>query len=281
MPVWVGVVVAAVLGASAAHRLSTRLSARLALPATNYRGLTIAGGGGIAVTLSALLAVGVLSVIARAAGDAFPPGMPAAAGVVAAAVTGFALLGLWDDVAGEDAPRGWAAHLRALAHGEATTGALKLGVGAALGIIIAASLDPGLWGTIVRGALIAMSANLINLLDLRPGRAGKYALLFGAGLLAASVLIAPAFAAPLAAVAGAVAAFLPFDLQERALLGDTGANALGAALGTVAVVVSPAAVEAAILIVLAWLHVVADRPGLSRIIDAVPTLRGFDRLGRP
>ena len=281
MPVWVGVVIAAGLGASAGHRLSGRLSARQALPVTNYRGLTVAGAGGIAVSVSALLVLGVLSLVARAAGDSFPPGMSGAAAVVAAALTGFGLLGFWDDVAADEEPRGWAAHLRALARGEPTGGALKLGVGAALGIVIAASLDPGLWGTIVRGALIAMSANLINLLDLRPGRAGKYGLLFGGGLLAAAVLIAPAFAAPLAAVAGAVAAFLPFDLQERALLGDAGANAVGAALGVVAVVVSPAPVEAAILIVLVWLHVLADRPGLSRMIEAVPALRRFDRLGRP
>ena len=81
-------------------------------------------------------------------------------------------------------------------------------------------------------ALVAASANLVNLLDLRPGRALKVVTLVGAaGALASRAQGRRRFVAPTVAAL----AFLPGDVGERTMLGDAGANGLGALLGVAAV----------------------------------------------
>ena len=79
---------------------------------------------------------------------------------------------------------------------------------------------------VVNAGLIAGSANLLNLFDLRPGRAIKVG-------WPSRRCPAPCAGSAAAAAApfGAAAALLPEDLGERAMLGDAGANALGAMLG--------------------------------------------------
>ncbi|MCQ6349962.1 hypothetical protein NPL98_28810, partial [Bacillus cereus] len=80
-------------------------------------------------------------------------------------------------------------------------------------------------------ALAAGCANLANLLDLRPGRALKVVLPPAALLvLAAGEAERPRRGGTLAlaALLPGLAA-LPADLRERGMLGDAGANVLGAA----------------------------------------------------
>ena len=61
--------------------------------------------------------------------------------------------------------------------------------------------------------LVGLSANLINQLDTKPGRAVK-------AYLAASI--------PLRAPKAIAVLLAPYDLHEMAMLGDAGSNALGA-----------------------------------------------------
>ena len=109
-----------------------------------------------------------------------------------------------------------------------TTGAVKLGGIGAAGVVAAALIGGRPADMIINAGLTAGGANLLNLFDLRPGRALKVA-------LAGSALIAgtggPGAARAVAGPAGAALALLPEDLGERAMLGDAGANALGAMLG--------------------------------------------------
>ena len=161
---------------------------------------------------------------------------------VTAATLGALGFGVLDDLRGSGKRRGLRGHLGALAHGEVTTGAVKLG-GLAVTGLGAALLDGGGPADVaINAGLIAGGANLLNLFDLRPGRAikvagGTAALIAVSGALtggdsarAAGTWPARGFAA-VAAPAGAALALLPEDLGERAMLGDAGANALGAALG--------------------------------------------------
>lgn len=167
----------------------------------------------------------------------------AAAGATAVAAgrthpaAGFAVLaagvcGAYDDVAGAGDPRrGFRAHLAALREGEITSGAVKLAGVSAAGLVAGAMLKERFLDKVLAGVVIAGAAHFVNLVDVRPGRAAGAVLAFGApGLLRKGP------GAELAAVAmGAAAAVLPEDLGERVMIGDTGAHALGATLGTAVV----------------------------------------------
>lgn len=222
-----------------------------------------------------------------AAGALACGGRAGAAGALA--VAGGAAFGLVDDLSEDpgSARKGLRGHLGALTRGELTTGGLKvLGIGAtslaaaaiALGGPAAAGrrsavgrlLDIG-----VAGALVAGTANLVNLLDLRPGRAVK------AAALAAVPTLAHRTAGPLAStVIGAGAAGLPGDLGERDMLGDAGANALGAMVGTAVVVAAPRPVRAVLLAGVVALTLASERVSFTKVIDRTPVLRAIDDWGR-
>jgi UDP-N-acetylmuramyl pentapeptide phosphotransferase/UDP-N-acetylglucosamine-1-phosphate transferase len=248
---------------------------------TNHRGEPVSLLGGPAV------AVGVLAgglVGAPSARDG------AALAVATTTATAFGLVDdLTEDREGE-VRKGLRGHLGALARGEVTTGGLKvLGIGA--GALVAAALSrphdvrpagrgaaaaTRLVDVALDGALIAASANLVNLLDLRPGRALK----------AAGIAAAPAAAlggpggGPAAAVLGAVLAELPDDLAERDMLGDSGANAVGAVLGTIAVQACPRPVRLALLAGVVGLTVASERVSFTAVIARTPVLRELDAWGR-
>ena len=181
--------------------------------------------------------------IAAAAAALAVPGLDAgerlALGLAGAGAGAF---GCYDDLAESGDRRGFRGHLGALAKGEVTTGAVKLvgiGVDRPGGQPAArprwrreqcAGRPDGRADVVINAGLVAGCANLMNLFDLRPGRAIKVSLLAGAAL----ALRGPGARAAVAAPAGAAAALLPDDLGERAMLGDSGANALGAMLGVAA-----------------------------------------------
>jgi UDP-N-acetylmuramyl pentapeptide phosphotransferase/UDP-N-acetylglucosamine-1-phosphate transferase len=211
-------------------------------------------------------------------------GRTKAAAVLATA--GAAGLGAYDDLAGDGSSRGLSGHLRALRRGEVSTGAVKVGGLAVTGLLAAAALPPrpgepatgaGRVADIaLSGALVAGTANLVNLLDLRPGRALKAVV--GLGALTA---LGGGPAGRLAASAvGAAATSLRPDLGERAMLGDTGANAAGALLGLAWVrgLSRPARLFA--LAAVTGLTLASERVSFSAVIDRTPALRAVDQLGR-
>ena len=208
----------------------------------------------------------LLSGPALAAAVAASADLPRAAAVVAAG--GAAVVGAYDDAAGAPDTKGLGGHLRALRQGRVTTGAVKV-VGLAVVGVAACALLEGRRDRrdlLVGGAVVAGTANLLNLLDLRPGRALK------AGVAGAVLLGQPG--------PGAVAAaLLPDDLQERTMLGDAGANALGALLGLALLSRAPQR-RCAALGALGALTLASEVVSFSRVIDAVPPLRWVDRAGR-
>ncbi|WP_136520208.1 hypothetical protein [Cellulomonas telluris] len=217
-------------------------------------------------------------------------GASSARGALAAgvAVTSAAAFGLVDDLREDTTTRtkGLRGHLGALAHGRLTTGGLKvLGIGA--GALLAAAVAPPAGGpathpaaraaeTLASGALVAGTANLFNLLDLRPGRALK-----AAGLAAVPLAVAGgAGAGTAAAVLGAGGAAVEQDLAEADMLGDGGANALGAALGTAVVLGAPRPVRLTALAAVVALTLASERVSFTRVIERTPVLREIDAWGR-
>lgn len=182
----------------------------------------------------------------------------------------FGLLGFIDDRWGSRAVGGFRGHLKALLTGKPTTGSLKLVGGglAALGVGWQAS-QGHLPETVLAGALVALSANTINLLDLRPGRA-----LFGfALLLAPSVRAAVSFWPVLCGVL----IEWPFDARAKGMLGDTGSNLLGALAGIAAVTALPLWGQGVMLSVLLLLNALAERYSITATIEKTPWLRWIDR----
>ncbi|NBE99317.1 hypothetical protein FE391_40625 [Nonomuraea sp. KC401] len=216
------------------------------------------------------------------AAAAFTPGVPGrvrAAALLAGGGSG--ALGAYDDLYGTTASKGFKGHLSALARGEVTSGAVKiLGIGAT-GLGAAALVSKGPADTLVNGATIAGAANLANLFDLRPGRAIKVGLLAGGPLLAASVRRGSPAAAALSAVPlGAAAALLPDDLGERAMLGDAGANSLGALLGLAAVTKLGRPGRYVLLGTVVALTAAAEKISFTKVIAGNPVLNRLDMMGR-
>lgn len=185
-------------------------------------------------------------------------------------------LGLLDDLAGSADSRGLGGHLRALVTGDVTTGAVKvvgLGLLAVAATVATDSSRPGALRTPLGAVVVAGSANLMNLFDLRPGRALKVATVAALPLLPAQPRIA-------GGVLGTVVALAADDLAGRSMMGDTGANPLGAVLG-VAVVRStgPRGRLVAATVVTA-LNLASEKVSFSAFIASRPVLRALDEWGR-
>jgi UDP-N-acetylmuramyl pentapeptide phosphotransferase/UDP-N-acetylglucosamine-1-phosphate transferase len=248
-----------------------------ALERTNYRGHALATAGGLFIILTVLMIDAGRSVLG-AMGVGSESGLSQARLAVLFAVFGFGFLGMIDDLAAVGEDRGFKGHLGALREGRVTTGLLKLVGGAAVAVVIVAT--PGFKSgrtLIVDAALIALAANLGNLLDRAPGRTIKF------GLVAYVPIAIAIGTAPIgiaaAPVMGAALGLLPDDLGERLMLGDTGANVIGAVLGLSVVLGSRESIRVVIMLVLLALNVGAELVSFSKVIDAVPPLRWFDRLG--
>ena len=228
---------------------------------------------GQAVTLLAgpALATGI------AAGTLLPAGPPARAlrKTAALAVSATAAIGAYDDLRGATATKGLRGHLSALSRREVTSGAVKAGAIGLTSLVGARGMAPtrGLAANLLDGVLIAGCANLLNLFDLRPGRALKVALLAG------PAVVLPG-GAPLAPVLGAALATLPDDLAERSMLGDCGANALGAALGCALVLGAGPRARAAALAGVIGLTLASERFSFTAVIERSPPFAWLDGLGR-
>ncbi|MGZ4320383.1 MAG: glycosyltransferase, partial [Gaiellaceae bacterium] len=218
-----------------AHRARQLLDGTLACGplARNYRGLRLP-------LVGALVAAGALRAPRR----------------IGLTVAGIAALGLVDDLfSGPE--RGFRAHLGA----GGTTGTLK-----ALGIPILALAGTG---SVEDAALVALSANALNLLDTRPGRALK-------AFLAASALVR----GPAKAYVPIAVLFAPYDLREMTMLGDAGSNALGAVVGYGSVTKLTARGRRLAIAALAGLTIVGETRSLGALIERTPFLSHLDRLGR-
>ena len=199
------------------------------------------------------------------------------------AATGAGAFGGYDDIAGSGAKRGFKGHLGALAHGEITTGSVKLGGIGATGLAAAALTGGPAVDVAINAALVAGSANLLNLFDLRPGRAIKVTLAAGLPIGLTQLTRKPGPRGGVATVAaplGAAAALLPDDLGERAMLGDAGANALGAMLGAAAAAGLTRRSRLALLAGVTGLTAASEVVSFTKVIQRTPPLHWLDMLGR-
>ncbi len=252
---------------------------RTGLEHLNYRGATVAFPAGAVLIAVSLLALAPLAVLDdRADLDLLDPELHR----WAVYVIGVALLGLLDDALGRghepEAPRGWRGHAHAVAAGRFSTGFVK--AAGALALAAFAISGRGLHDLryVVDLALLLLTTNLFNLLDLRPGRAEK-----GLALVLAGLCLGAWTAAPLDLLGvfiGPVAVGAVFTLRERAMLGDTGSNLVGAVAGISLLAVLDPTGRAIALGVVAAITAFGEFWSISATIDRLAPLRAIDSIGR-
>jgi UDP-GlcNAc:undecaprenyl-phosphate/decaprenyl-phosphate GlcNAc-1-phosphate transferase len=289
----------AALVASLAVARSLVRSPPAGLTVRNFRGTEIPVVGGVVVLAAILATELVLAVVRLAAPDALVAGTiptkslldsTANAGLMILAF-GFFALGAADDLLGRQAAgaatstgdpattaKGFMGHGQALRQGVVTGGVLKAAGGGVLGLVAGALWEPTLGAALLDGLLVALGANLLNLLDLRPGRAAKVFLLCAIAMLFAGV--GPGSLPLLCATVVAVLVWIPLDLGERAMLGDAGANLLGGMLGGVAARELGTGTKLVTVVLLVLLTLASERWSFTAVIDRVGPLRWVDRLGR-
>jgi UDP-N-acetylmuramyl pentapeptide phosphotransferase/UDP-N-acetylglucosamine-1-phosphate transferase len=270
----------------------------------NYRERPLPFPFGVLVVAAALIALIPLVLLARlASSEVFHPELLP----IALYALGVATLGLIDDTLGEaraglsvasdmidqsarpggdvleeppqPAPRGWRGHARAALRGELSTGTLK--AAGSLGLALFAMSFEGLSrpGWLLAVGVLVLATNVFNLLDLRPGRAIKAFVLLGAGLTLGSLDARPLWSLGLF-VAPALVAGL-YDLRERAMLGDTGANLLGALAGLWLVLTLSQSGQLIALALLVAVTLYGELRSISALVERTPGLRALDSFGRP
>jgi UDP-GlcNAc:undecaprenyl-phosphate GlcNAc-1-phosphate transferase len=240
----------------------------------NYRGARLPFPGGIAIVAAALTALAPLAALAELAdANVFRPQF----GLVATYVLGVAFLGLADDLlAGRS--RGWRGHGAAVVSGGFSTGALKAVGSLGLALYVLGGRGYGAGQYLLAVALLVLATNLFNLLDLRPGRAAKVFVLLGLGLTLGAWDARPLEALGLFAAPVVVAGL--YDLRERTMLGDTGANVVGGLAGLWLILTLSTGGQAIALALILAITVYGEFRSLSALIERTPVLRHLDSFGR-
>ena len=238
--------------------------------ALNYRGERIPLGYGLL-----LLPVFVVGAVWLADG---PETGGLAVGLLASA--GMGLAGWLDDRRGTGEARGLRGHAAALLRdGVVTTGVIKAFASFSLALLTVGFRSVSLLEMAADMLLIMLSTNVINLLDLRPGRALKGGLLLCMIPVASGTLSSSGLAV-LSGMLGSLIAVAPDDLRGRAMLGDTGANALGFFGGMLCVYSLGGSMKIGLLLLFIALHLYAERGSITVYIEKNRLLRRLDEWGR-
>jgi UDP-GlcNAc:undecaprenyl-phosphate GlcNAc-1-phosphate transferase len=237
----------------------------------NYSGAKIPALGGIVALCALFISQAVASLVTDSGSRT---GFAQAALIV---TLGYAFIGLLDDLVGDKSRQGFKGHISALFKGTMTTGALKLFGGPAIAFFAFAPgiASRGYIPVIVDALCVALIANLFNLLDLAPGRTSKYM-----AITAVGVLVLYPERTFLYCVLGVLIVSMVFDLREKFMLGDTGANLFGALIGFYLVTTVSDETTLIILGGVFALNVLSEFVSFSKIISVVAPLRWFDYLGQ-
>ncbi len=245
----------------------------------NYRGALLAFPLGAVLATAALVTLAPLAFLNdRADLDLLEPGLrqwlPYLLGIV--------FLGFLDDALGRGeavaTPRGWRGHWAALRAGSLSTGAIKAIGALALAAYVVSGRGLESWRYLADIFLLVLTTNLFNLLDLRPGRAEKALALLAVGLCLGAWTFEPLEL--LGIFAGPVLVGAWLTLGERAMLGDTGSNLIGAIAGVWMLTVLGGDGRLVALAIVLVLTVYGEIRSISATIDSVPPLRWLDSLGR-
>lgn len=185
--------------------------------------------------------------------------------------------GILDDIVGNRNVSGLKGHFKKLFEKTLTTGGFKALFGGFLGILISLIVSKNIFDIIINTLIIALSTNLMNLLDLRPGRAIKAFLVIMISIfftLSGFLKVLPMLILP------NVCAYFREDLKAKAMMGDTGSNVLGISIGMIIVLAYSIKVKLAWLLFLILIHIITEKYSLTKIIENNKFLNYIDQLGR-
>jgi UDP-GlcNAc:undecaprenyl-phosphate/decaprenyl-phosphate GlcNAc-1-phosphate transferase len=245
----------------------------------NFRGRSVAYPAGAVLIAVSLVALAPLALLDdRADLDLLDPELRR----WSTYVLGVALLGLLDDLLGRGpvagTPRGWRGHAHVVLEGRFSTGAIKAVGSLALAAYAVSGRGRESFDYLADLALLLLTTNLFNLLDLRPGRVEK---VFAA--LLAAVCLGSWTTEPIELLGlfiGPVLVGAWFTLRERAMLGDVGSNLVGALAGVSLLVTLDDPARLIALGIVAALNAYGEFRSMNATIEAVPLLRHLDSLGR-
>jgi len=247
-------------------------AAELGLEQLNFEGKTLVGSLGAAPAASAVAVQLSAAILFRESARTF------LAAAIIGSVSG--ALGLLDDRLGSRSVGGFRGHFRELFRRRLTTGAVKALLLPPAALAVSAAVLQQSWiACLLTGALVCLGANSINLLDVRPGRAIT-AWLAAAGLVVAGGAAGQQEIPPLVLAIGPAAAYLPLDAGRQGMLGDTGANFLGAILGFQVALSCPIIIQAAVLAFLCYLQLLSEQRSLSDCISSNARLSWLDAPSR-
>lgn len=236
---------------------------------TNYLGKDIPVSAGISFPVSVIL-VFLFYVLIQYYDSSFH--------IYLIGIISICFLGFIDDMLGQRDTLGFKGHFTALFKGKLTTGGLKALGGGIIAFFLALCSGHGWVDVFINTLIIALFTNMLNLLDLRPGRAIKGYLFFLVliMLMAAGrvnwLLIAP--------LLGVVLVYFPVDLKAQAMMGDAGSNVLGLSLGYFSAIFLSLPYRVGVLLFLIAIHIYTEKYSLTRTIERVPFLRAIDQAGR-
>jgi UDP-GlcNAc:undecaprenyl-phosphate GlcNAc-1-phosphate transferase len=255
-----------------------RLLQRRGMVRVNYLGRAIPTAGGLFLLFYHGLTVAMLVMAAH-----WTQTFPIHVRELVMLLCGSGAMALWgwqDDCSAEKDVKGFRGHLTALLReGRMTSGMWKAWGGGATAFLVSLAMSDGVGELVVHTALLALSANLLNLFDLRPTRAIKVFWLLASVALMLSQARPAAHVWMVPALAGSCLLFFP-DARQRLMLGDTGANYLGFIAGFWLMTTLPLSLECLFVMVFVLLHVLAEFYSFSRVIEAVGWLRRLDQWGR-
>lgn len=187
------------------------------------------------------------------------------------------LVGILDDIIGNRDVSGLKGHFKSLFKGTLTTGGFKALFGGFVGLTISVAISKNIIDIGINTLIIALSTNLMNLLDLRPGRAIKVYL----------VIILTLFFTLIGYPKGLILILLPSvlvyfkeDIKAKAMMGDTGSNVLGISIGILIAIGYARPIRLAWLIFLIFIHILTEKYSLTKIIENNKVLNFIDKLGR-
>lgn len=188
------------------------------------------------------------------------------------------LLGLLDDLIGNKIVKGLKGHIGLLFKGVLSTGALKAIFGFLISLFVSLCISEKLLDIILNSLIIGLFTNLLNIFDLRPGRAIKVFSVFSAIFILCSISKDIDFV--LYSIFGILLPYLALDLRAKAMMGDVGSNILGYTLGIYVAVNFNYISRSIILVLLTIIHLIAEKVSLSTMIQNNKILRFLDEIGR-